>query len=241
MSPLALTSITDFLLAAEAIFLAGRLAEQSKARFSAAWFWTGLMLLLGLGALIGGIDHEFFELSNQPRYLIQRADWVVLGAATFCLLAATSKQFFSPGVQRILLAAGALQFVANVIAVLLVDSFLVVGLNYAPVMILLLILNVFGLKSGAGSWQMVTGILFLFAATGIQAEGIDRFSPLDRNGLYHLISMIGVFFLYLGGRRMRTNAAPGLLCRTHLGAVADPAVRTLIEDLGTNQRALGGG
>lgn len=206
MSPLAVTSITNFLLAAEALYLAGRLAGTPKARFSADWFWTGMMLLLGSGALIGGIDHGFFEPSGQPRYFIQRADWVVLGAMTFCLLAATSKQFFAPRVQRILLAIGAIQFVANIIVVLRVDSFLAVGLNYAPVMILLLGMNAIGLKSGAGSWPTAAGILVLFAATGIQAEGIDRFSPLDHNGLYHLISMIGVFFLYLGGRRMKTYA-----------------------------------
>jgi hypothetical protein len=203
MSSLAFTSITNFILAAEALFLAGTLAGIPKARFSAAWYWTGTLLLLGLGALIGGIDHGFIEPSNQPRYFIQRADWIVLGAMTFCVLTATAKQFFPPRVQRIVLVLGAIQFVANTIVVLLVDSFLAVTLNYAPVMILLLSMNSVRLKSGAGSWQMSAGILVLFAATGIQALGVDYFSPLDHNGLYHLATMIGVLFLYAGGRRLK--------------------------------------
>jgi len=44
----------------------------------------------------------------------------------------------------------------------------------------------------------------LFAASGIQAAGVDVFSPLDRNGLYHVLSMAGAGFLYLGGVRLRT-------------------------------------
>ena len=203
MSSLALTSITNFILAAEVLFLAGILAGVPKARFSAAWYWAGMLLLLGLGALIGGIDHGFVEPSNLPRYFIQRADWIVLGAMTFCVLMATAKQFFSPRVQRIFLVFGAIQFVANTVVILLVDSFLAVSLNYAPVLILLLSINSIRLRSGVGSWQMTAGILILFAATGIQVSGVDYFSPLDHNGLYHLVTMIGVLFLYVSGRRMK--------------------------------------
>jgi hypothetical protein len=88
--------------------------------------------------------------------------------------------------------------------VLLVDSFLDVILNYAPVVLLLLVMSIIGLRSGRGSPQMVAGILILFAA-GIQAAGVDVFTPLDRNGLYHLVSMIGAAILYLGAVQLRTK------------------------------------
>jgi hypothetical protein len=205
MSSLAVTSITDFILAAEALFLAGMQAAMPKARFSAAWYWSGMLLLLGLGALIGGIDHGLVEPSGQPRYFIERADWIVLGATTFCVLMATATQFFPPRAQRIVLGLATIQFAANTIIVLLVDSFLVVALNYAPVMILLLSMNSIKLKSGAGSWQITAGILVLFAATGIQVLGVDYFSPLDHNGLYHVVTMVGVFFLFLSGRKLKTD------------------------------------
>jgi hypothetical protein len=76
-------------------------------------------------------------------------------------------------------------------------------------MLLLLVLNVARLKSGAGSPQMIAGILILFAASGVQAAGIDAFSPLDRNGLYHIVVMAGVVFLYRGGLRLRGVTARG--------------------------------
>jgi hypothetical protein len=72
-------------------------------------------------------------------------------------------------------------------------------------MLLLLVMSLIGLRSGIGSAQMVAGILILFAASGTQAAGLDVFRPLDRNGLYHLVSMIGVAFLYLGGVQLRTK------------------------------------
>ena len=206
MTALAITSITNFLLAAEVLFLAGRMSRMPKARFSAAWYFSGVLLLLGIGALLGGIDHGFFEPANLPRYLIQRSNWIVLGGVTFCLLMTTATQFFAAAARRVALVAAVVQFAAFTTAALLVDSFLVVILDYAPVMLLMLVMSVMGLGSGKGSGRMVAGILILFAASGIQAAGVDLFQPLDRNGLYHLLSMMGVVFLYLGGTRLGTEA-----------------------------------
>ena len=62
-----------------------------------------------------------------------------------------------------------------------------------------------GLRSGRGSPQMIVGILILFSASGIQAAGVDVFTPLDRNGVYHLVSMIGVAFMYFGGVQLKTK------------------------------------
>jgi len=196
------TAITDFMLAGEVFFLAGWTAARPKARFSAAWFWAGTLLLLGLGALIGGVDHGFFEPANLPRYVIGRVNRIVLGAMTFCLLMATAKQFFPPSAQRVVAIVGIAQFAIDTAAVLLVDSFLDVILNYAPVIVLLLAMSCVGLRKGTGSWPMIAGILIQFAASAIQAMGVDRLSPLDHNGLYHAISMVSVIFLYLGGKRL---------------------------------------
>jgi hypothetical protein len=203
MNTLAITSITNFVLASEVFFLAGMLTQKPKARFSAAWFWNGMMILLGLATLIGGIDHGFFEGPGLPRYFIQRSTWIVLGAMTFFLLMTIAMQFFSRQVQRLFLIFGIIQFTANTIAVLLIDNFLDVILNYTPVMLLLLVMNFINLKNGPGSRSMITGILILFVASAIQGLGIDIFNPLDRNGLYHLVSMVGIVFMYLGGLHLR--------------------------------------
>jgi hypothetical protein len=155
---LAVTYITNILLASVVFFLAGRMSRTPKEQFSAAWYFTGVLLLLGVAALIGAVDHGFFEPAGLPRYFIQRADWIVLGGVTFCLLMTTAKQFFAPRAQRIVLIVGVMQFAVNTTAVLSVDSFLDVIVNYAPVMLLFLAMNIFGLRNGTGSMQMIIGI-----------------------------------------------------------------------------------
>jgi hypothetical protein len=204
MSALSVTAITNFILASEVLFLAGMFVQRPKARFSAAWFWGGALTLLGLSALIGGIDHGFIEPQGIPRYFIQRSNWIVLGAMTFFILMTTAAQFFPRKVFQVILIVGLLQFVVYTLLVLLIDDFLVVILNYVPVMVLLLVMNLIGLKNGTGSWVMIAGILTLFTASAIQELGVDVFSPLDRNGLYHLISMAGVVLVFLGGKHFKT-------------------------------------
>ena len=202
MTILAVTSITNLLLASLVFFLAGRMSRIPKARFSAAWYFTGVLALLGVAALIGAVDHGFFEPAQLSRYAIQRADWIVLGGVSFCLLMSTAKQFFDSRYHRVLLMVAVVQFAIDSVAVLLVDSFLDVILNYAPVMLLLLAMNVLGLRNGTGSLPMILGVLILSAASAIQAMGWDALRPLDHNGVYHVVSMLGVVFLYLGGVRL---------------------------------------
>jgi hypothetical protein len=47
------------------------------------------------------------------------------------------------------------------------------------------------------------GVLLLLAASVVQALGVDTVTLLDRIGLYRVISMCGVVFMYLGGQRLR--------------------------------------
>ena len=205
MSPLAVTSVTNLLLAGLVFALAVRVRRIPMDRFSAAWYFRGVLWLLGVAAVIGAADHGYFEPLQRPRYWIQRADWIVLAGVTFCLLMSAAKQFFPPRWQRVLLAAGVVQFTADCMIVLFVDSFLDVVLNYAPVVLLLLVVNLRGLKDGTGSRAMIGGLLVLTGASAIQAAGWDALSPLDHNGVYHVLSMPGAFFLYLGGNRLNSK------------------------------------
>lgn len=207
MSSLAVTSITNVLLAGLVFALAARMSRIPKDRFSAAWYLNGVLWLLGAAAVIGAVDHGYFEPAERPRYFIQRADWIVLAGVTFCLLMSAVKQFFEPRFQRMLLTVAAVQFVVDCSIVLFVDSFLDVVLNYAPVVLLLLAMNFVGLKDGSGSRAMIAGLLILSAASAIQAAGWDALSPMDHNGVYHVLSMPGAALLYLGGKTLKVKTA----------------------------------
>ncbi len=204
VTALAVTALTDFLLAAQVLFLAGRMSARPHMRFSAQWYFSGFLFLLGSAAFLGGIDHGFIQPAGLPRYAIQRADWILLAGVTFFLLVATARQFFPARFQRLALAVAFAQFTGASVAAWTAGSFLAVIVNYAPVLVLLLVLSVAGRKKYDGWSWMASGILILFAASAVQAIGSDRWAPLDGDGLFHLISMPGAYCLYRGGLRLRT-------------------------------------
>lgn len=207
LTPLAVTAITNFILASAAFFVSGLLFARPKAPRSAAWFWQAGMLTLSLSALVGGIDHGFFEVFGQipVRKVIEHSDWLIIGLLTFFMFLTTAQQFL-PGSRRpIAYGLAAVQLAVYGVLSLSIDNFLVVLINYAPVMLWLLVLNLRHLKDGAGSWALSLGIVLSFAASGLQAAGVDVFSPFDRNSLYHFGMLAAVACFYLAGRRLKTT------------------------------------
>lgn len=203
MNAAAVTAITNFLLAGETLFLAGMLVRKSGARYSAAWFWGRTFVLIGVSALLGGIDHGFFETAGLDRSGIKHLNWLVIGAATFCMLLTTATQFLSARAQRAFLAVGIIQFVAYAVAVFAVDRYAIVILNYGPVLLLLLAVYIARARTTPGATDMIAGIVILVVASAVQALGVNTFAPLNSSGLYHVVSMAGMIFLYRGGRLLR--------------------------------------
>lgn len=207
LTALAVTAITNFVLASETFFVSGLLFPRPKSRYSAAWFWQIALLLLAISALIGGIDHGFFEVIGQTpaRRVIQHINWFALGLLTLFLFLTVARQFFQPPVRRVLYVVAGVQLVIYTVVMLMSDTFLVVIVNYAPIMLLLLVMTIRGLRDGTGSWAMIAGIIISFVASGIQAAGVDVLSPFDRNSLYHFGMMIAVVCLYFGSTQMKTD------------------------------------
>lgn len=202
MDTLAITAVTNFILASEILFLAGMMVRTPKARFSPAWFWGGAMVALGTSALLGGIDHGFVEAAGLDRFAIQRSNWLVMGVAVLCLVLATARQFFGPIWQRRLDLAAVVWLAAHAAAVVAIGDFLVVVISSGAAMLLLLAASLAGLPSGRGSWPMIAGVVVLLGASIAQGLGIDPDGPLSPSGLYHVIAMVGVPFMYLGGQRL---------------------------------------
>jgi hypothetical protein len=205
LTPLSVTAITNFLWAAEAFLAAGFLLARSGSISSAAGSWAIAMLFMGIGALVGGIDHGFLEpRGNTPVHRVfEKAKNIAAGILAFFVLLTVGKQFFGAGAQPVFLVVGMVQLGAFIAATLLLDSYLVVILDYAPAMILFLVISILGLEAGTGSWQMIAGLLVSAAASLIQALGVDTFSPLDRNGLYHVLLMAATVPLTLGGLQLK--------------------------------------
>jgi hypothetical protein len=210
MDALAVTALTDFLLACEGFFLAGLLVARPKVVGCAAWFWQWALFLIATGALLGGIDHGFVEPVahlHATRTVVQRATWLAIGLGVWAVVMTIGRQFLDGTWRRIAFVAAGVQLAGYTLAVLLVESFAVVIVNYVPVMLLLLVLNVRGLRSGRGSWPMVLGIVVAFVAAGLQAGQVNVLAPLNGSGLYHVVMMPALLLFYRAGLRLEGMGA----------------------------------
>jgi hypothetical protein len=202
---LELTAITNFLWASELFLFSGLMLGQRWPRDSAAFLWALAMLAMGVSAFIGGVDHGFFEPKTPAvsRALVQKATWLAIGVLTVLIVLTLARQFAPPGWFRFAFGLALAHFAVFAYAALRSDSFAVVIISYAPVMAAMLVLNVTGTRHGPGSWQMALGVVLGIVATLAQALGVDILSPVDRNGLYHVILMVAAVFFFLGGSRLK--------------------------------------
>lgn len=205
MTALQASALTDFLLACLSFFCAGALIARPAQPFSAAWYWRGAMLLLALAAMLGGVDHGFVQPTGLPRAGLQRATWALLGLMTTLLLLSLGAQFLAAAPRRVLDGVALVQLLVFAAATLVVDSFIVAVVNYVPVVLALLVFNLAGLRRGEGSPAIVVGLCVLMLASVVQALQIDHFAPIGPDAMYHLISMPGVWLLYIGGRSLKTQ------------------------------------
>lgn len=202
-TPLQVTAITNFVWAGETLAAGGFLLARAGRISSAAGWWALALLAMGASALIGGISHGFFEPEGDTtaRRVTDKAKDLTAGVVAFFVLLTAGRQFLGLRAQAVVLVVALVQLGAFAAAAILLDSFLVVIIDYAPPVLLLLALSIIGLPAGTGSWQMIVGLCLAIAASLLQALGVDRFSPLDRNGLYHVVLMVATVFLFLGGLR----------------------------------------
>ncbi|MBN1440833.1 MAG: hypothetical protein JW929_15605 [Anaerolineales bacterium] len=201
MTALEVTAVTNFILAGEGFFAAGILLGRNPAAASAAFFWGIALLWFALGALAGGVDHGFLEPkgNTRGRRIMQKATWLCTGAMTFFTLLTALYQFAPAAWRAPVILLGLAQLCLFSFFAIRIHDFRVVILNYAPILLILLVLNIAGLRAGTGSWGFIAGILISIAASLCQALGVDRFSPLDRNGLYHVLLMAATLAFWAGG------------------------------------------
>jgi hypothetical protein len=195
------TAITNFILSCEAFLAGGFLLARAPSAPSAGYFWALAILALAAGTLVGGIDHGFFEQKGdtKSRMVMQKATWILTGIMTFLALLTVLYQFANGALRLVFVCVGLVQLVLFAFLAVRIHNFLIVIINYAPVLIALLVLNLIGIGNGTGSWYMVAGVLVSFLAGALQALAVDTFTPVDRNGIYHVVMMAAVALFFLSG------------------------------------------
>ncbi|AHC15762.1 DUF6962 family protein [Salinispira pacifica] len=199
------TAVTDFLLGAAGAWAAVSLMRRvNRYRIpQKPRFWAAAFGLLSLAGFLGFFAHGF-EMSDGLRNVLWQPLYLSLGLTISMFAAAVlidlRKKAVPRGVMPGFLAAGALFYLLTLV---FPGSFLIFILYEALAMIFALGAYIFlSVRSpGRAPFLMTAGIFLSILAAAVQAAGSVEIRIIwlfDHNGVFHIIQMAGLLFLYAG-------------------------------------------
>ena len=177
------TVLTDYALAAVSILLGLKLIEKSK-------LWAVAFLALGLGALLGGTWHGFWQSD-----LLWKATTLSVGIASFGMVAGSAFETTSGIVRRALMVFAALKLIVYVGWMLHHDDFIWVVADTASALLIVAILHAWRFSG----WILL-GVAVSVLAGLAQASGFALHERFNHNDLYHVLQIAAMFLFYRGVR-----------------------------------------
>lgn len=208
LTDLALSALTDVILAAMQAFAAGLLfrPDQEKGSPSRLWAWT--MALIAAVFLVGAIDHGFFEVVDHPFHpALMTLNRALVALASLMIALTAALQFLGPKAQKVVFALGSVGALVMVVLIFLSDNFFIVIGGYSVAMLLLLGLSLRNMGRQSGAAAMAVGVVITFAASALPLIGYQGFAGLGVYGTYHVAMMPAVLAFYLGGLGLDRRAA----------------------------------
>lgn len=204
-----MTFVTDLILALEGFVVGHILFWNLSKKFDKEYYklWSMSFLFLGVGSLFGGLYHGLSP--NEATYPFIKNFWPIsvfsIGLASYYMLLSIVCEFFYSHKKMLYLLAFLKLGLFIFFAVTSGLKFFVVICDYAPVLILLLIMNLYSyLKTRRQSYlQMVIGIIISLLGSFVQMSHLGFSQSLNHNDIYHIIEMVALFVMYraLAARR----------------------------------------
>lgn len=199
LSDLALSALTDVLLASFQAFAAGLLFRPGPRSGSPARLWAWAMALTALTFLVGAIDHGFYEPVGHPLHpLLMSVNRALVAAVSFLFVMTAATQYLGPVARKAAVAVAGLVAAATAVLVFLSDNFFIVIGCYSAALIFVLVLALWHLRQGKGAMPMVIGIAVTFAASAIPLVGWEV-GGLGVYATYHVALMPAVVAFCLAG------------------------------------------
>ncbi|HVR38736.1 MAG TPA: hypothetical protein VMU84_06545 [Thermoanaerobaculia bacterium] len=196
-----MTALTDAILAAWTLLLAIALFRHANGRKPVV-LWAWAFVALTVSSLDGVAYHGYrMRFGFTVIVLLWKIVPVATGIATLCLGAAAAIAWLAPRARRVAITLLVLEFVACLIAAALSNDFLVVVIDYAPVMIAILIGSIAHWSERAARF-IAAGVVVSFIAAGVQISSL-QIGRFDHNDIFHVIQMIAMYLLYRGGAQLR--------------------------------------
>lgn len=185
--------LTDYALAGVTAALCCLLVKNNKS--TAARLWASAFAALVVAATLGGTFHGFrIEGLWKPTVL-------VMGLASFGMLAGSARATTTGNVRRALLVAAALKLVLYEAWMLGHDEFIFVVADTASAMLAVAALHLLALDNPAARW-ILGGVAVSLIAAGIQAGRVTLHQHFNHNDLYHVVQIAAMLLYYAGVKRM---------------------------------------
>ncbi|PLX85689.1 MAG: hypothetical protein C0617_03130 [Desulfuromonas sp.] len=201
-----MTLATDLLLAALVLWFAARLFREARdGGQRSVLLWGAAFVASALAAAAGGVVHGFTDQLGPLQGGLWKVTVYSVGLASLLLVSASSYAAARGAGRALLIALALAKFVFYAVWMAGHDAFRYVIYDYAPALLLVLILMGWGAarRSVPGALWVVGGILVSFGAAAIQMKGPDLHLHFNHNDLYHVVQMGGFWLWYRGGLLLR--------------------------------------
>ena len=194
-----MTMVTDYLLALFAWIFAYFILANGYDEVQL--YWSLSLIVTGIGAVGGGSSHGFKEFfSEKINSVLWKTSIIPIGIGAYLMGVASinsSLDWQYRWTINLLLAFTTLLYCIWIAFVN--DKFIYVIFYYAPLMLLVLALQVLRyLLSHLGGY-IILGVLVSFLAAGIQITTKEKLPKyFNNNDLFHVMQIIGLYLFYLG-------------------------------------------
>jgi len=168
--------------------------------------WGAAFFAVAVAAILGGTWHGFSPmLFAASGWMLWKATLAAAGFASFFLVAAAAIASVARRNAVWIVAAAAGKLALFLVWTVSHDEFDPVIYDSASAMAAVLALELFAFRRSrdASAPWIVAGILLSFAAAAVEALRLSPGGPFTHNDLYHAVQLVGLFFLYRGGRLLR--------------------------------------
>ncbi len=199
-----MTAVTDLMIAAFAIYIARELHAWHGIRFmNIHWHWGWAFYMMGIGAFMGAVSHGIGpHFSDASRQLIWKAAIIPVGFTSVFFLMGAFHHSFSFDAVRWLIWIPIAFLGAYLFVILKEDSFLNVVKFFAPAMgfvFAVMLYSHFGIGS-PGTGHVAMGIFIMFLGAGVQVSGFSLHQHFNHNDIFHIIQMVGMFYMHRGSQ-----------------------------------------
>jgi len=197
-------TITDYLLAAEALTFAVLLARAASATALRGWF----VLFFGataIASLAGGSVHGFFPTSGPADagpYVIGNVLWrtvlLALGIVSASAWAIGARLLFTERTAFFVTTAAWVEFVVYAgLVVFVTDAFLLAIVNYLPATLFLIVAFFAHYRAHPATPILagLTGLIVTLVAAAVQRVGIGL-PYFNHNAIYHLLQGIALLLIF---------------------------------------------